>query len=124
MKPKIPYEPYLVEIAKKNRKNLTYSKRVIWNCIKGKKLLGYDFDRQTPILKYIVDFFCKELMLAIEIDGITHHDDGEAAVNRQLSIEALGIQFLRFNALEVVKQPEQVVRSIEAWILDYKENTA
>lgn len=120
MKPTIPYEPFLVEIAKKNRRNATYSERVLWNYLKNKKMMGYDFHRQKPILKYIVDFFCEELMLAIEIDGITHHDDGEQAQKRQNEIEALGVRFLRLNALDVVKYPLETVRVIENEILVLK----
>jgi very-short-patch-repair endonuclease len=120
MKPSIPYEHFLVEIAKKNRNNATYSERVLWNYLKGKKMMGYDFHRQKPVLKYIVDFFCKELMLAIEIDGLTHNDDGEQAQKRQKEIEALGIRFLRLNALDVVKYPLDIVRVIENEILFLK----
>ena len=116
LKPKIPYEPYLVELAKRNRKNLTYSERIMWNYLKGKKLMGYDFDRQKPILRYIVDFFCEELMLAIEIDGITHLDDDKDAFNRQKQIEELGVVFLRFNALDVIRDPLTIINSIESWI--------
>ena len=68
-------------------------------------MMGYDFHRQKPILKYIVDFFCEELKLVIEIDGITHHDDGENVIIRQKEMEALGIHFLRINAFDVIKNP-------------------
>jgi very-short-patch-repair endonuclease len=118
MKKIIPYEPYLVPIANKLRKSMTYSERLIWNRIKNKQLMGYDFHRQKPILKFIVDFYCYELMLAIEIDGITHFDNGNRDQLRQEVIETLGINFLRFDALEVVKNPDSTVQSIGNWILE------
>jgi len=49
----------------------------LWKHLKGKQMCGYDFDRQRPIDRFIVDFYCQELMLAIEIDG-SSHDSPEA----------------------------------------------
>ncbi|MDH7464594.1 DUF559 domain-containing protein [Chitinophagaceae bacterium 26-R-25] len=95
-----PYNPYLKELAKKLRSSMTFSEVKLWNVIKNKKMLGYDFDRQRPIKNYIVDFFCKDLQLALEVDGITHITE-EAVLKdkkRQKEIEELGISFLRFNA--------------------------
>jgi very-short-patch-repair endonuclease len=55
----IPYNQYLKELAKKLRRNMTYSEVMLWNEIKNGKLKGYDFDRQRPIGNYIVDFTVK-----------------------------------------------------------------
>ena len=52
---------------------MTLSEVLLWNELKQKKILGFDFDRQRPIDECIVDFYCKELMLAIEIDGASHN---------------------------------------------------
>jgi very-short-patch-repair endonuclease len=48
---------------------MTLSEVLLWNELKSKQVLGYDFDRQRPIDNYIVDFYCKDLQLVIEIDG-------------------------------------------------------
>ncbi len=77
---------------------------------------GYDFHRQKPIGNYIVDFFCKDLMLAIEIDGISHNDKVSKDIERQKQIESFGISFLRFNDLDVKKNIAGVVAAIEKWI--------
>ena len=53
---------------------MTLSEVSLWNEIKNGRMLGYDFDRQRPIGNYIVDFYCKDLQLAIEVDGITHEE--------------------------------------------------
>ena len=53
------YNPRLKELAKKLRKNMTLAEVLLWNELKQKKLLGFDFDRQRPIDEYIVDFYCK-----------------------------------------------------------------
>jgi very-short-patch-repair endonuclease len=53
------------------RKNGTLSEVLLWKKIKG-KALGVEFHRQVPLLEHIVDFYCHELGLAIEIDGASH----------------------------------------------------
>ena len=80
---------------------------------------GYDFHRQKPIGNYIVDFFCNELMLAIEIDGMSHDEKIDEDLKRQKQIESFGISFLRFNDLDVKKNMEGVVVAIEEWIDGY-----
>jgi len=82
-------------------------------------MLGYDFDRQKPINNYIVDFFCNELMLAIEIDGISHDYKVAEDEMRQSKLESLGIRFLRFNDSDVKENIEGVVTSIRNWILEH-----
>jgi len=83
-------------------------------------MLGYDFHRQKPLLKYIVDFYCNELMLAIEIDGLSHWDEFALKRDdeRQKNLEAAGIRFLRFNDEEVRTDMQNVLREIEFWIKD------
>ena len=102
---------------------MTFSEVKLWNEIKNKKLLGYDFDRQRPVGNYIVDFFCKDLNLAIEVDGITHEESEVAKRDevRQQELEALGISFLRFDALLVVNKVEAAVREMVNWIEDYEK---
>lgn len=63
----IPYNPALKEKARELRNNSTKTEILLWLNLKGKQMRGYDFHRQKPIDNYIVDFFCNELMLAIEI---------------------------------------------------------
>ncbi len=81
---------------------------------------GFDFDRQKPIDNYIVDFFCNELMLAIEIDGDSHDSKVEYDKNRQTKLESLGLHFLRFSDLDVKSNMEGVISTIENWILGNK----
>ena len=64
-----PYNPKLKLLARKLRNNSTYAEVLLWNQLKNKKLNGYDFHRQKPIDNYILDFFCYDLMLGIEVDG-------------------------------------------------------
>ena len=119
----IPYNPKLKELAKQLRQNMTFSEVKLWNELKNGQLMGYDFDRQRPIGNYIVDFFCKDLQLTIEVDGITHLDEKviEKDKVRQEDLEELGVSFLRFDALLVVNKVEAAVREIRDWIIEYEE---
>ena len=76
--------------------------------------MGYDFDRQRPIDNFIVDFYCKDLSLAIEIDGDSHDSDEafEKDINRQEKLEALGVHFIRFDDLEVKQDMTNVLRDL------------
>ena len=112
----IPYNPKLKQLAKNLRNNSTLSEVLLWQHLKGKKMKGYDFHRQKPVGNYIVDFFCNELMLAIEIDGMSHDEKIDEDTERQRRIESFGISFLRFNDLDVKKNMEGVVVAIEEWI--------
>jgi very-short-patch-repair endonuclease len=112
----IPYNQNLKELAKRLRKNMTLSEVLLWNELKQKNMLGHDFDRQRPIGEYIIDFYCKELSLAIEIDGDTHIYRYDYDEKRQLDLEKLGIHFLRFEDIEVKKNMNNVLRVIKDWI--------
>jgi very-short-patch-repair endonuclease len=114
----IPYDPKLKPLAKALRKNMTLSEVLLWDKLKQKKVMGHDFDRQRPIDQYIVDFYCKELMLAIEIDGQSHNTEEAYLkdIERQKRIESLGVSFLRFDDLKVKKDMINVLREIERWI--------
>jgi very-short-patch-repair endonuclease len=109
-----PYNPKLKLLARKLRNNSTYTEVLLWNQLKNKKLNGYDFHRQKPILNYILDFFCHELYLAIEVDGITHDTENQQVKDkaRQSEIEALGITFLRFDDMDIKTQMDGVISQI------------
>jgi len=119
----IPYNPKLKTLAKALRKNMTFSEVLLWDELKQKKMLGFDFDRQRSIDEFIVDFYCKDLQLAIEIDGDSH--DSEEAFEkdrkRQKRLEELGVRFLRFDDLEVKKEMNNVLRKIQHLIEENKE---
>jgi len=119
----IPYSAFLKDIAKRLRHNMTFSEVKLWNELKNGKMLGYDFDRQRAIDDYVVDFFCKDLMLTLEVDGITHMDEDAILKDkkRQSQLEALGVKFLRFDAMLIVNKVESVVKEIQNWIIEYEE---
>jgi very-short-patch-repair endonuclease len=112
------YNPDLKEKARQLRNNSTTSEIKLWMFLKDKQILGYDFHRQKPLDEYIVDFFCNELMLAIEIDGLSHHSSSEYDIARQIKLESLGVRFLRFEDDEVFYNVNVVLDKIEKWIIE------
>ena len=117
----IPYNTRLVPLAKELRNNMTYGEIALWREIKGKKL-GARFSRQIPIDQYIVDFYCKELYLVIEVDGSIHFAEGqeEKDKKRQKRLESLGLHILRFSDLDVQNNLSWVVEEIRGKIHELK----
>jgi very-short-patch-repair endonuclease len=112
----IPYNPKLKEYARKLRNNSTFTEVQLWNYLKKNQLRGYDFDRQRPIDNFIVDFYCKDLMLAIEVDGESHYQNSEKDKRKDKRLNALGVTVLRFDDLEIVYGLDKVIEKIEEWI--------
>jgi len=118
----IPYKPELIAIANRLRKTMTFSEVKFWNQLKNFQMMGYDFDRQRPILNYIVDFYCKELRLVIEVDGITHQFDDAIFkdLSRDETLGKYGISVLRISAMDIVKKENYALKILENWILEYE----
>ena len=107
----ILYNPKLKELARELRKNSTLSEVLLWLKIKG-KTMGVEFHRQVPIDNFIVDFYCHELMLAIEIDGSSHDDKQDYDQNRQQILENLGVRFIRFRDIDVKQRMGWVLEEL------------
>lgn len=93
----------------------------MWREVLGEKqMMEYRFLRQRPIGNYIADFFCKELELIIEVDGYTHQFEEVAAKDqvRKKELKEMGYFIIRFEDSEVLSDINNVVRTIENWILD------
>ena len=110
----IPYNPDLLPFAKKLRNNMTLGEIALWREIKNKKL-GVQFSRQIPIDDFIVDFYCKNLQLAIEVDGSIHFEEGQQERDslRQKRLEFLGVHLIRFNDLDVKNNLDWVLEAIK-----------
>ena len=85
--------------------------------------MNYTFNRQKPLKKYIVDFYCKPLNLVIEIDGGYHEEEVQKIKDyeRQQVLEEMGLSFLRFSEKEVKKNIDKVLRVIEDYIVVYHQ---
>src|SRR6266704_1921139 len=91
----IPYNGNLRELPRELRKKMSLAEILLWRRLKGKQLCGYDFDCQRPVGRRIVDFYCKELKLAVDVDGSVHNFTRNKDEARQREIEALGVTLLR-----------------------------
>lgn len=114
----LPYRTDLKQKARKLRKESTFSESPLWQEIRRRKITGYQFHRQVPVLDYIADFFCHELMLAIEVDGASH-DNVQAKKydqHRQSRLEDQDVKFLRFDDLRIKRDINEVLEEIRAWI--------
>ena len=117
---KIYYEKHLKNKSRELRNNSTLAEILLWNELKDRKILGYQFMWQKPIKKYIVDFFCSKLKLIIEIDGTSHYGKEEKDKKRQEELEKLGLSFLRFDDLDIKFKMDRVLNEIKKWIEDHQ----
>jgi very-short-patch-repair endonuclease len=92
--------------AKRLRRPLTPQELGLWLRVKNRQLGGFKFRRQHPVGPYILDFYCAEARLAVEIDGQTHWSTEQERhdTRRDAYFDALGIRTLRLSA-ESLKQP-------------------
>lgn len=120
----IPYNPRLKELARKLRNDSTIGEILLWKELKGKQGYGYDFHRQKPLLNYIVDFYCFELNLIIEIDGQYHNHEETYKLDliREEELAKYNLTIIRFTEMEVRKEMPNVLRTIEQYIENFKEN--
>ncbi len=96
------------------RNESTLSEVLLWKQIKGKSL-GVEFHRQVTINKFVVDFFCHELSLAIEIDGVSHNNL-EKDNERQLHLEQLGVHFIHFADKTIKHDMNNVIWALKSII--------
>ena len=104
-----------LKFRKALRNNRTRQEYILWKYLKGKQVNGYKFRRQHSIGKYIVDFYCPELNLAIEIDGANHFFDDRSEkydTRRQKFIEQFGIRVLRIGNGDIMNNIKGVLEEI------------
>lgn len=113
----IPYNLGLVSLAEKLRNNMTMGEIALWREINNKKL-GVRFSRQIPIDNFIVDFYCKDLQLAVEADGSIHFIEGQQEKDsiRKSRLEFLGVCIIRFSDLDVKHNLSWVLEEIKKTI--------
>ncbi len=109
----LPYNKNLTLLARENRKNPTKAECKIWNeVLRLRQFADYKFLRQKPIDNYIVDFYCSELRLVIEIDGDSHAETVEYDVERTRVLEALGLTVVRYTNDDVLQNIQGVYEDL------------
>ncbi|OGY32320.1 MAG: hypothetical protein A3C02_04230 [Candidatus Andersenbacteria bacterium RIFCSPHIGHO2_02_FULL_45_11] len=102
------------EIRSTLRKRMTVPELVFWTAVRDRKLKGYKFRRQYSVGRYVVDFYCSQARLGIEIDGESHFVDDQKEYDnvRGEYISALGIKVLRYTNEEIMKNLNGVLQDI------------
>ena len=100
--------------ARELRRDMTESEATLWKELRGNHLDGWHFRRQQIICGYIVDFYCHEAALILEIDGPVHEQQAEADHERENVLEHNGLRILRFSNQQVLEQLPVVLQIIHA----------
>lgn len=102
------------EFAQRLRHELTDCEQLLWQRLRNRQLGGFKFRRQYPLPPYVLDFYCAELHLAIELDGGQHFSDEALRRDAERSryLERYGIRVLRFSNREVLAQMPEVLAEI------------
>ncbi len=111
---KKPLDPELLAFVRKLRKEQTDAERLMWSLLCDRRLTGFKFRRQHLIEPYVLDFYCHEARLAIELDGGQHNQLDEQArdAKRDAFLEQQGIRVLRFWNSDVLQNTEGVLQAI------------
>lgn len=104
--------------ARRLRRTLTLPEAILWRALRRRTLAGFRFRRQHPVGPYVLDFYCPEARLALEVDGAAHDHPVQATRDdhRTAWLAERGIQVLRLPAREVLRgdDAEHVLPTIEA----------
>jgi very-short-patch-repair endonuclease len=107
------YSPrYVIALARNLRNNMTDAEKILWEKISKRKIDGLRFRKQHSIGRYIVDFYCFEKKLVIELDGDIHDSQKEYDHNRDNELTARGNTILRFKNEEVINNIDYVLSRI------------
>ena len=105
--------------AKSLRQNQTNAEWFFWRMVSNRKILGLKFRRQHPIDKYIVDFYCHEALLVVELDGSVHDLDRIKRYDkkREIEITKMGLKIIRFTNEEVLFDAENTINKLKEYLI-------
>jgi len=112
-----------LELRRNLRNTMPPAEVILWKRLQRRQVADARFRRQHSIEQFVVDFYCPEVRLAIELDGESHNGEqaGERDAARQKFIESCGIAFLRFSNQDVYRNIESVVENIESKIRELRQ---
>jgi very-short-patch-repair endonuclease len=107
---------------KKLRNKSTYAEVFFWQQVKSRQLEGKKFRRQTSVGNYIVDFYCPEERLIVELDGEVHFDEEAIKYDKKRTeyLKSVGLTVIRFENQDVLKNTEYVLSKIKEY---FKKHT-
>jgi len=103
----------LKDKARDLRRNMTYPEKILWNHLRTRKIEGKHFRRQHPYGIYILDFYCFEANLVIEIDGMIHLSRKNYDLERTNFLESSGLKVIRFKNSDIEDRIEWVLDKIK-----------
>ncbi|MDX1919790.1 MAG: valine--tRNA ligase [Candidatus Caenarcaniphilales bacterium] len=112
----------LLESARNMRKNPTAAEEKLWNEVLRNSQTGCKFTRQKAVGNFILDFYCSELLLGIEVDGEVHANQKEYDQERTKFLNSIGIEIIRFTNDEVLNQIDKVQKTFSKVIQSRKES--
>ena len=104
--------PTSIELARKLRADTTPPERILWGIMRNRRLGGLKFRRQVAFDKYVVDSYCHEHRLVVELDGQSHDGKQCADAERTAYLESEGLRVVRVTNSELVTNLEGVSRFI------------
>jgi very-short-patch-repair endonuclease len=104
----------LKRIAREQRLLPTTAEARLWQALRGRQVDGFRFRRQHAIGRFIVDFYCSQMSLAIEVDGEIHEYQREADEQRTAYLRERGVRVIRFTNEEVLAKLEEVLERVRA----------
>jgi very-short-patch-repair endonuclease len=109
-----PVPAPLLKAARALRRTMTDAEQLLWHCLRDKQLDGFRFRRQHPFERFVLDFYCCEAKLALELDGGQHNQPDEKARDNERTafLNAQGVQVLRFWNSEVFSNLDGVLQRI------------
>ena len=108
----LPFNPKLKQRAKELRRAENLAEVLLWNQLKKKQLHGLDFDRQKIIGNYIVDFYCAEKSIVLEVDGSSHEGREDYDAARDAFLTGLGLTVVHISAREVKNNLPDVMNNL------------
>ena len=111
----LPYNPKLKQRARELRKAGNLPEVLFWNQVKNKQFKGLDFDRQKIIGNYIVDFYCSNCNVVIEIDGSSHDEKQEYDAERDVYLESLGLTVIHIPVEDILKRMKETMN----WLYEH-----
>ena len=99
-------------LARQMRRNPTAAEAAVWERLRNRRLFGSRFRRQHAIDRFLVDFYCAEARLVVEIDGPVHQYSRQEDAIRQELLESRGLRVLRFTNEEVGNNIDGVLERI------------
>ena len=123
---KLPLSHEYLNFVRKLRKGATDAETLMWGLLRNRRLAGLKFRRQHPFAPYVLDFFCEELKLALELDGGQHNTGDNPKRDRARSefLKKSGIRVLRFWNNDVLKKTEAVLEEVFRVVTEMKASTS